>query len=290
MKKLLKEPLFHFLIIGFALFLVFDLFGDTSTQNTDKIVIKAGKIENLTESFRKRWLRPPTQQELRGLVEDSIKEEVLYREALAMGLDKGDMIIRRRMRQKMQFLFEDVAALAEPTEEELQAYLDENEDDFSIDPEYTFSHVYLNPELHGKSLDADIANLLEQLRQSSPDTVIEMVGDPIMIPSSFDKASQREVSRHFGKDFAVKLQEITPGQWQGPVPSGYGVHLVKIYKTTAGRIPALAEVRDEVRRDLQNHRRLEVNEATYQRLRERYTVGVEPLQDNNGEAEAAGVR
>lgn len=290
MKKLLKEPLIHFLVIGFALFLVFDLLGDTSTKSPDTIVITAGKIENLTESFRKRWLRPPTEQELQGLVEDSIKEEVLYREALAMGLDKGDMIIRRRMRQKMQFLFEDVAALVEPTEEELQAYLDANPDDFRIEPEYTFSHVYMNPELHGKSFDDDAAILLEQLRQSSPDIAIEMVGDPIMIPTNFDKASQSEVARHFGKDFAVKLQEITPGQWQGPVPSGYGMHLVLIHKTTAGRIPALTEVRNEVRRDLQNVRRLEVNEATYLRLRERYTVEVQPLQDNNGEAKAAGMK
>jgi hypothetical protein len=224
------------------------------------------------------------------LVEDSIKEEVLYREATAMGLDKDDTIIRRRMRQKMQFLFEDVAALAEPTDEELQVYLDENEDVFSIEPEYTFSHVYVNPELHGKSFDGDAAMLLEKLRQSSPDTAIEMVGDPIMIPTNFEKASQSEVARHFGKDFAVKLQGITPGQWQGPVPSGYGVHLVKIHKTTEGRIPTLAEVRDQVRRDLQNVRRLEVNDANYQRLRERYTVEVEQLYDNNGEAKAAGVR
>lgn len=290
LKQWLHEPLIHFLILGAALFLVFDLFGDTSTQNTDTIVITAGKIENLTESFRKRWLRPPTELELQGLVEDYIKEEVLYREALAMGLDKEDTIIRRRMRQKMQFLFEDVSALVEPTEDELQAYLDANPDDFRIEPEYTFSHVYLNPELHRKSLDADIANLLEELRRSPPDTVIEMIGDPIMIPTSFNKASQREVARHFGKDFALKLQEISPGQWQGPVLSGYGLHFIKIHQATPGRIPTLAEVRNEVRRDLQNVRRLEVNEATYQRLRERYSVKVEPFPNINGEAKAAGVK
>ncbi|MCP4691706.1 MAG: hypothetical protein GY859_26905 [Desulfobacterales bacterium] len=126
LKEWLKEPLIHFLVLGSALFLLFHLMGDEGARDSDRIVVTQGRIENLKKSFKKRWLRPPAEAELKGLVEDHIKEEVLYREALAMGLDKDDTVVRRRMRQKMRFLFEDVAARAEPAEEELQAYLDEN--------------------------------------------------------------------------------------------------------------------------------------------------------------------
>jgi hypothetical protein len=285
-----KEPLVHFLLLGAGLFLLFQLLGDQTTGSSDEIRVTAGKVESLVESFGKRWLRPPTERELEGLIEDHIREEVLYREAVAMGLDRDDTIIRRRMRQKMQFLFEDIAAQAEPTDDRLQEYLDENADDFRIEPRFSFLHVYLNPDRHGDSLQSDASRLLENLRRASGTVDIGALGDPIMIPQSHHDVSRSEVAKLFGESFARKLRELQPGQWQGPIESGYGAHLVLLRKRTEGRVPTLSEVRDAVKRELQNLRRTEVNEATYRRLLERYTVVVEPLETNGGEARAAETR
>jgi hypothetical protein len=290
LKLWLKEPLVHFLLLGACLFLLFHLLGNQNTQNPDKIIVTQGKIENLIESFRKRWLRPPSERELKGLVEDHIKEEVLYREAVAMGLDKDDTIIRRRMRQKMQFLFEDVAAQAEPTEEELQEYLDKNAAYFRIEPRFTFMHVYLNPDRHGESFEADAGSLLEKLKQSSGTVDIEALGDPIMLSRTHDDVSQTEVGKLFGEDFAQKLLGLQTGQWQGPIESGYGIHFVLLRSRIEGRIPALDEVRDTVKRELQNIRRKQVNEATYRRLLERYRVVIEPLKAADGEVRAEEAR
>ena len=195
-----------------------------------------------------------------------------------MGLDKDDTVIRRRMRQKMQFLFDDVAAQAEPTDEELQEYLDRNADFFRIEPRFTFSHVYLNPDQRGESLRADAGNLLEKLRQTSGKADIENLGDPIMLPQAYEDVSQMEVGKLFGEGFAQELLGMTPGQWQGPIGSGYGIHLVLLRSRTEGRVPELNEVRDTVIRELENVRRKEVNEMTYRRLLEGYSVVVEPLE------------
>jgi hypothetical protein len=223
-------------------------------------------------------------------VDDYIKEEVLYREAVAMGLDKDDTIIRRRMSQKMQFLFEDVAAQAEPTEEELRQYLCKNADYFRIEPRFTFMHVYMNPDRHGETLRADAASLLEKLRQSSGKIDFEALGDPIMLSHSYDHVSQSEVGKLFGEDFARKLLELMPGQWQGPVKSGYGLHFVFLRNRTEGRVPGLDEVRDTVKREFENVRRKAVNEATYRRILEQYTLVLEPFKATGGQAQAGEVQ
>jgi hypothetical protein len=284
-----KEPLVHFLALGAGLFLLFHLLGPENTEAPDTITVTPGKVESLYQNFKKRWLRPPTEKELQGLVAEYIREEVLFREATAMGLDRDDTVIRRRMRQKMQFLFEDVAAQAEPTEEELQAYLDENPDYFRTEPLFTFKHIYLNPDRHDDALQSDAERLLELLRQGSGNANIETLCDSIMLPHSFARESLSSVGKLFGEDFAQKLQELPVGQWQGPVESGYGVHLVLIQNRREGRIPALDEVRDTVLRELQNVRRNEVNEATYQRLLDRYTVIVEPIEGIGGKSPSAEI-
>jgi len=290
MKNLFREPLLHFLLLGAGLFLLFYIPGGQREENPDEIVVTAGKIENLVESFRKRWLRPPSERELKGLVEDHIKEEVLYREAVAMGLDRDDTIIRRRMRQKMEFLFEDVTAQAEPTDEELGEYLAGNPDIFRIEPRFTFMHVYVNPDRHGESLQVDADSILDKLSQSSGKVAMEGLGDPIMLSRTYVDVSQTDIGKLFGEGFAQELSGLQTGQWQGPVESGYGLHFVLLQNRTEGRDPALDEVRDMVKRELINIRRREVNEATYRQLLERYTVVVEPLKATGGEARAETVK
>ena len=158
--KLLREPLVHFLVLGAALFLLYKIVADPVGDRSDRIVVTSGHIERLVEGWKRTWQRPPTRKELEGLIEDHIREEILYREARAMGLDRDDTIIRRRLRQKMEFLFEDLGAQANPSDEELQAFLDKNPDAFRVATRVTFSHIYLNRDRRGESATRDAERLL----------------------------------------------------------------------------------------------------------------------------------
>ncbi len=275
LKKILREPLLHFLVLGAGIFVLFGAVGDTRDEKSDRIVVSAGKIENLVELWRRTWQRPPTQQELEGLIEDHIKEEVLYREALALGLDQDDTIIRRRLRQKMEFLVEDVAAAAEPTEAELQAYLEKNPDAFRVPPLVTFSHIYLSRDRRGASVHRDAERLRIRLVGSAGRVDPAALGDPFLLPHDFKALPEYEVVKLFGREFTARLLELKPGQWTGPVESGYGVHLVFIRERTEPQTPELADVRDAVSREWLAARRREANEAFLRRLREKYTVIVE---------------
>jgi hypothetical protein len=276
----LREPLLQFLVLGAALFLLFQWRGDREPDTgRDRIVVSQGTLESLAQKFRRLWLRPPTVEELNGLVEDHIREEVYYREALAMGLDRDDTIVRRRMRQKMEVFFEDLAALDEPSDEELAAFLSANPERFRIPARLTFQHVYLNPDKSGAEGDAAAGRLIAALNRPDDPPSPESLGDPFMLGHRFSDVTTVEVDRLFGEGFSASLSNLGPGTWRGPVPSGYGPHLVRVENRVPGRVPELDEVREAVLREWTDARRKEINEATYQRLRERYTVVVEPLPD-----------
>ena len=272
MKRLLREPLLHFLLLGIGLFVVFALAGNRASERPGRIIVTEGQIEQLLVGFTRTWQRPPTEQELQGLVEDYIKEEIYYREAVAMGLDRDDTIVRRRLRQKLEFLSEDVAEAKTPSDDELRAFLQTNPDPFQKDPRLAFLHVYVNSGKRGKSGDADARQMLAKLHAgANPDTL----GDMLLLPFEFELSDAREIARLFGETFTKQLQEIEPGRWAGPVESGYGLHLVFVRKREEGRAPELGEVRDAVKREWVTAHRNEFKEAAFQRLRERYSVAVE---------------
>jgi hypothetical protein len=229
----------------------------------------------MAEGFTRTWRRPPTREEMEGLIRDRVQEEVYCREAMALGLDKDDTIIRRRLRQKIEFVTDDVATLAEPTDDELGAYLKAHAETFRLQRQFTFSQVYLNPEQHGENLTRDTEQLLAQLQDAGDKVDVSAMGDSFLLEHKFQSLPTSEVVKQFGEKFAAKLGELSPRQWQGPVESGYGVHLVWISERTEGRLPALAEVRDAVRREWANARRLEANEKFYQELLKHYTVTIE---------------
>ena len=258
--KLFREPLLHFLILGAGLFLLFGAVADRTGERVDQIVVSSGQIDHLVEVWTKTWQRPPTSGELQGLIKDYIKEEILYREARAMGLDKDDTIIRRRLRQKMECLAEDVAAAAEPTDEQLRAFLEENRDKFRVERGVTFSHVYLNRERRGTALAGDAERLLIELGKSDGRVDPSKLGDPFLMPREYRSVPESEVAKLFGRAFASRLLELEPGRWAGPVESGYGVHLVLVRERTERRLPQLAEVRETVRREWFAGRRREAND------------------------------
>ncbi|MEE8525927.1 MAG: peptidylprolyl isomerase [Thermoanaerobaculia bacterium] len=283
-----REPLFHFLALGAALFVVHGLVADRESDRGDRIDVTAADVERLAGGWARTWQRPPTEQELAGLIEDSIREEIFYREALALGLDRDDTIIRRRLRQKMEFISDDIAAAVEPTEAALAAFLTANPDKFRVEPRFSFRHVYLNRDRRGDAVLAETERLLAELTRDLAADPAEL-GDPFLLPLGYRSQPLSEVAKVFGQLFATRLPELETGRWVGPVESGYGVHLVYVDERVEGRDPALDEVRDAVRTELMAKRREEVNESFYARLRERYEIEIEePVSEMAAVGEVAG--
>lgn len=291
MKRILKEPLMHFLLLGAGLFVAYSLISRPGSGGAPgKIVVTAGQVEHLAAAFAKTWQRPPTDEELKSLIDDWVREEIATREAMALGLDKDDSVIRRRLRQKLEFVSDDIAAQTEPTDSDLISYVKAHPESFRIEPRFTFSQVYLDPGKHGKNLARDAARLLARLSQAGDNNDLSALGDSFLLDSNFSAVSASEVAQQFGEEFAAKLGNLSPGRWQGPVESGYGVHLVLITERTEARLPALADVRDAARREWANARRLEGNEKFYQHLLKRYSVTIEALERVKGHEPLAAAK
>jgi len=277
-RRFIREPLLHFLLVGALLFLVFGLSQDPVTDSANRIVVDAGQVEQLSVQFQRTWMRPPTKRELEGLVESHVRDEVYYREAVALGLDKDDPVMRRRMRQKLEFLFEDLTAET-PTEEQLSGYLEENSDYFRIEPRVSFQQLYLNPDNRADPV-GDARRLLTSLEEGAAPATS---GDPSLLPSELTQASTSEIARTFGREFADEVSQMPPGGWLGPVYSGLGVHVVRVIDREEGRLPELAEVRPVVEREWLANRRQELKDLSYSRLREGYEIILE-FPDADGEA------
>jgi hypothetical protein len=275
MKRLVREPLVHFLVLGALLFVGYGLLNRNGEPAPAQIVVSQGQLASMVETFILVRQRAPTREEWEGLIRERVREEVYYREALALGLDKDDLIIRRRLQQKMQFISDDMAAQATPTDADLTAYLQAHPDKFRVEQKFTFRQLYLDPAKHGANLARDATQLLPKLNQVGGDADFVSLGDPFMLENKFTALPAREIANQFGKEFAAKLGEMQSDHWQGPVKSGFGVHLVFISERTNDRLPALAEVRDAVRREWDDARRAEANEKFYQRLLKQYTVTIE---------------
>jgi len=271
MKRLFAEPLVHFLLLGAVLFAASSLLRDDDTPNDNDIVVTAGRIEHLAAMFARTWQRPPTRSELEGLINDYVREEAAYREGIAIGLDRDDTIIRRRVRQKFDFIAEDIESLTEPSDDDLAAFLEANPDRFRIEPRLTFRHIYFDPE---RTSDAEVFDLLATLNDD-PSMDASRLGDRTLLDLSYVDVSLDEVARFFGQQFALAIAEVEPNVWHGPILSGYGVHLVIIDAVVSGRLPDLDEVRNDVRREWDSARRVRAIENFYDSLLDKYEIAIE---------------
>ena len=275
MKSLLREPLLHFALIG-AL-----IFGVNAWRNRDRpaaatglpeIEVNAGTIAWLGEGFAKQWHRAPDARELRGLVDDHVRDEILYREALAMGLDRNDTIVRRRMAQKVQFLGEDIAAAATPDEAELRAYFETNAARYARPGQVSFRHVYFSKDRRGAKLEADAREGLAALVKGGDETAL---GDPFLGEFEFVSADESRIASTLGGEFAKQVIALPVGPWQGPLTSTFGLHLVLVTDRAQSRPVAFEMVRDAVARDFAEDRRLAANRDFLERLKARYRVAVD---------------
>jgi len=270
-RRLVREPLVHFLLLGGLLFGAWYAFSDQPrVSDSNRIVIDEAQMASLAATFQRTWLRPPTHKELVGLVQDRIREEVLYREALALGLDRDDQVIRRRLRQKMEFVSTDLAEPDPPTEAELQAYLDANMDRFHTAARLSFTQVYLKQDEQERA-----TALLQRLAGHPPSQLeLDQLGDADILPGAMQQADQPEIGRVFGRGFAEALSAAPLGQWSGPYASPYGQHLVYVSERSPAREPPLGEVRTAVAREWLAERERDANERFYRALRKRYTIEV----------------
>lgn len=275
-QRLVREPLLHFLILGAGIFLIYTLSAARNPES-NRIVVSAGQVENLTSIFTRTRMRPPTSAELQALIDDHVREEIFAREAAAQGLDRDDPIIKRRLRQKMEFVAEDLAADAQPTEAQLQTFLAANAGKFSSDASFSFRQIYFSPDKRGNAVVKDATTLLDKLRTADAKASAAAGGDRLsMIETEYKAVPTREVAAIFGDGFAGSLSTIEPGKWAGPIQSGYGLHLVYVEAHIAAALPALAQIRDAVVREWHTDRAASVREAYFKQLLAKYQVVIQP--------------
>jgi len=275
--KFLREPLVHFLAIGAAIFALYGLYGQNETQEQERtITITAGEINWLTDAWEKRWTRSPTSEEQKGLVDQYLREMILSREAIAMGLDKNDSVIRRRLAQKLEFLSNDLITPQPPTDDELQTYFAEHLDRYQSPDLVTMTHVFIDPDLRGEQtlIDAEvIKRKLQALNEPPMDA--RAYGDPFMLQSYYPERSEAELLKLFGSGFASSVFELAPLQWHGPVLSGYGTHLVYVHDHQKAEPPTFAEVEEQVQQDWETDKREGLNAQFVDSMIARYGVIVE---------------
>ena len=286
--RALREPLLHFLAIALVLFAANELLhGHDTPTSTDRITVSQGRVQQIADSFRLLSGRAPSRAELQALVDDFVDEEIDYREAIAMGLDADDTIVRRRMRQKLEFIVEDAHGIAEPSNEELTAWLKAHAAQYRVPERISFRQVLSSSDTRGATAaHEEAAARLAKLRAGVDP---EKLGDASMLPSALPLTTTQGVAALFGERFTNSLFEHTDDGWFGPVGSPFGAHDVLILSRETARDPILSEVRDRLRSDFIEAKRRAARDAFQSRLRERYAVAIEWPEPYAGQRVAGDV-
>lgn len=271
MTRWLREPLLHFALLGAALFAGYRALAPVAFDDR-RIAVTAGQVAALEAEFRATRQRLPDERERRALLDNFVRDEVLYREGLALGLDRDDAVIRNRVKLRMEFMTEDTLSV-EPTDADLAAYLAAHRSEFEIPGVVTFEQVYFDPGRHGDRLERVVATARDRLRAGRPATG---AGDRTMLAASLSEATPREVAATFGDAFSKALAALPTGRWEGPVQSPFGLHLVRVTKRAPPAMPSLADARDVVAREWARARSIEMKEEYYRGLLKRYLVTIEP--------------
>jgi peptidyl-prolyl cis-trans isomerase C len=275
LRRLSREPLLHFLLIGLVLFVVYDRLHPAAESKaaSNRIVLTSDDFEQLGVTWLAQGRAPPTPAEMKSLIELRVREEVLYREALALGLDKDDTIVKRRLAQKMEFLAEGAAIESSPSPDTLRAWFRDNAQRFLLPPRVSFRHLYFSPDKRGEHAHEAAASAMVQLSGKPGDWKdAEALGDPFMDRDYYGDRSAEDMAKLFGSNFAREIAGLKTGQWQGPVESGYGWHLVFIDTSVVARVPDFEEIEPEIRAEWIEDQRAEAKRKTYELMRARYQV------------------
>jgi len=285
--RVFKEPLFQFFLIGIVLYAVYALFGKIDNSlDENTVIVTEGDLAWMADSWTKRWNRPPTAAEFKGLIDHHIEESILYQESLKMGLDKNDVIIRRRLAQKLRFLQEDLTKPPEPADEELDMYFNENIAKYSPEELITMTQIFFDPDNRDEATLRDAENTIKVLQKMDiADIEPAEYGDNFMLQNYYPGLSEIEIAKLFGNDFAQSVMVLKPGQWHGPILSGYGTHLVYISERIEPVQPIFTEVRELVLEDWRIAKQEEINNLFIEGLISRYTIIFEDKEGIEVDAE-----
>lgn len=274
--KLLREPLLHFVIVGAILFAAqawWNRDGDSGTEAVDVVAITEGDVRWLVETWRRQWLREPQPAEVQGMIADLVEEEILAREAIAMGLEQDDTVVRRRLAQKLTFLVEDTSRLVEPTEAELRAFHTAHADRFEKGATVSFTQAFFNPSARSDA-EADARATLVALHGDDPPGA--NLGDRLLVEGDFRDVDRVAIASVFGPEFADAVLALAPGSWSGPIASGYGQHLVFVSATAPAKAQPFAEVRDIVAAEWWREKEAAARRDYMALLRAKYPVEMDP--------------
>ncbi len=279
--KLLKDPFLHFFVIGAMLFVTYLWLNPNTLADDSEIVVNADRIEQLRTRFERTWGRAPSYDELTGIIDNFVVEEILYRQALAMGLDSNDSVIRRRLRQKMEFLTMEAIRLEQPSTADLTQYLVQNPGQFQTPARFSFEQIYINTDQPAAHWKAQIDVVQKQLLNGAPAT-----GSNSLIPKRFEETSDHEIDSLFGAGFADGLAKLTLDQWSDPLQSGLGLHIIRLTAYQPARLPTLASVQEAVTREWRNARNLQMKTDLMERLKANYTIVIELEQPHQNEGDS----
>lgn len=277
--RLFTEPLIQFLIIGACIYGAYALFGAPEEDFRDtRVHVDSARINGFISEWESRWNRPPTREEIDGLIQSYIKEDVLYRQAVAMGLNEDDPITRRRMAQKLEFLTSDLAMMVQPAEGELEQYFSDNSEAYRAPDRMTFSQLFFDPDSRGNKTLEDAEEMLVRLQAAGVPTEESMqVGDGLMLQRDFVSVTLTEAARQMGSGFAESVAQLEPGSWHGPVLSGYGVHLVYLYSYEKAPPAVFEDVQAAVLENWQQEQREQFNADFLENLKTRYEIVIDEI-------------
>lgn len=272
-RTLMKDPFVHFIVLGALIFVFFAIRGESGGPVDREVVVSSDDVARLETLWQSQYSRPPTTSERAAMIDNHIREEVLYREAMSLDLADDDIIVRRRLVQKFLFLSEDLMEVTTPADAELDAWYEENQARYLVSPQTSFRHVYLSAEKRGEAAKSDAVVMVARLQRD--DGAWRAHGDPFMLQREYAARKENQIAELFGSGFARRLADLEEGVWAGPVRSAYGWHAVKILKRAPQSLPFLEDIRGEALADYKAEKMGEANRAFYEAVRARYSVILE---------------
>lgn len=278
MSKLLREPLLHFLVLGVLIFVAFNYLQPEGAESTasDRVVITDADVERLAAQYEDVWLRAPTADETKTLIQNLVREEILVQEALKLGMEQDDAVIRRRLTQKMDFLLSSLAATATPDEEELQALYSELESTLTNAGQVAFENIYLGE----APAEADVASALELIESNGPSAD---VGQATLLPARVPLSTARQIDAVFGNGFGDALLGLEPGAWIAPVRSSFGVHVVRVTEIQEATLPPLEDLRTELENEWRRRNAADFSDEFIQNLQDQYEIVLRTTEDQTGQ-------
>ncbi len=275
LSRLIREPLLHFIVITGLFFAAYNALNPVTDDNV--IEVSEGRVQQLKNHFYRTWKRQPSADELAGLIDNFVLDEIYVREARALGLDENDEIIRRRLRQKMEFLQVDAAALEAPDDEVLQAFMQSEAERFKAPNRYSLQQVFVSTDRPAEDVRTTLEVQAQRIaRGDAPQ------GDNSLLLERFDDVPAFELDRTFGDGFAARLESLPLNQWSGPVKSGLGLHFVYLHAYEAGQLPSLEAVRDKVLTEWQYRQQQSVKRQYERELRKQYRIQLPEQQASSG--------